>query len=148
MDISKLKKKGKKHVGNYIGHNPTTINSLLYDLLALRNITLITIIILSFLDLAQLLRGALNPSGYEPGCATLPPSFIHEQNSLLRQFINHDLSIIVNALTPYFLMTASFSTTIHRNDLFLYRNSKSNSALHVYHLADDSDVIPSNQLRT
>src|SRR5436305_73941 len=62
MDISKLKKKGKKHVGNYIGHNPTTINSLLYDLLALRNITLITIIILSFLDLAQLLRGALNPS--------------------------------------------------------------------------------------
>ena len=101
MDISKLKKKGKKHVGNYIGHNPTTtINSLLYDLLALRNITLITIIILSFLDLAQLLRGALNPSGYEPGCATLPPSFIHEQKLSLE--ITYDPLIIINALTPYF----------------------------------------------
>jgi len=51
-------------VGNYIVLYPITLYSLPHVSHTLRNITLITIIILVVPNLAQLLRRALNPSEF------------------------------------------------------------------------------------
>ena len=71
---------------------------------------------------------------------------IHYSRAKLSLEITYDLPII-STLLPLFFNDHVILNNHTSERLLLYRNSKSNSALHAYYLADDSDVILSNQLR-
>ena len=56
-------------------------------------------------------------------------------------------TMFLNGLTPEFSWPRHLFNNHPSEWFLLFKNSKSNSALHAYNTANDSDVIQSNQLR-